>query len=145
MKKNYIFCAVIGVILASTVYYFNGVLVMLSVLLIYMMLSRIILKQRAAILRQRSEWKANPIPPKLELFEAFFWHQLISQQNWYLDNIYSMQDIKSLINQYKTAIATVWCEQASSYEEKLRTSRKLERHLNLLTYALEYKRISENA
>ena len=104
MKKNYIFCAVIGVILASTVYYFKGVWVMLSVLLIYMMLSRIILKQRAGILRQRSEWIANP-----------------------------------------TSIATVWCEQASAYEEKLRTSRKLERHLNLLTYAIEYKRISENA
>nr|QIM10515.1 hypothetical protein PlAlph_4070 [uncultured Alphaproteobacteria bacterium] len=90
------------------------------------------------IQKQRNAWKANPIPPDIEQFDQFFWQQLISQQNWYLENIYTKDDIKSLIGQYADKIQRTWEDQTIHLQKRMETVKLYMQRINSLTYYLDY-------
>lgn len=91
-----------------------------------------------SILRQRAEWKASPVPPEISEFDAFFWEQLISQQEWYLENIYTNEDIKSLITQYTDKIRSVWNDNSILLQKKMEMVKMYMARINSLAYYLEY-------
>lgn len=90
------------------------------------------------IVRQRAEWKAAPVPPEISKFDAFFWKQLISQQEWYLENIYTTDDIKSLIAQYTDKIRSVWSDNSLLLQKRMETVKMYMARINSLSYYLEY-------
>ncbi|MBR1648869.1 MAG: hypothetical protein IJ689_04645 [Alphaproteobacteria bacterium] len=92
------------------------------------------------IAAQRNMWKAHPIPAEIDLFDAFFWQQIISQQEWYLKNIYSKDEIKSLIRQYESRIQEVWDDENLDIDAKINKANIYSERLKSLQYHLDYTR-----
>lgn len=88
--------------------------------------------------KQRKQWKAAPIPPDIKKFDDFFWNLLISQQDWYLENIYTKDDIKDLISQYSAKISKIWADKDLGLQKKMEMVKTYMHRINLLIYHLDY-------
>ncbi len=87
---------------------------------------------------QRKAWLSNPIPPHVNEFDSFFWDLTINQQNWYLSNIYSKEDVISLINQYEEKIKELWKDSTDDLYDRIRDARDLEGKLLTLMYFVDF-------
>lgn len=88
--------------------------------------------------KQRKQWKAAPIPPDIKKFDDFFWNMLISQQDWYLENIYTKDDVKNLISQYSAKISKIWADNDLELQKKMEMVKMYMRRINSLIYHLNY-------
>lgn len=87
---------------------------------------------------QRKAWLSNPIPPHVNEFDSFFWDLTINQQNWYLSNIYSKEDVISLINQYEEKIKELWKDSTDDLYDRIRDAQDLEGKLLTLMYFVDF-------
>lgn len=87
---------------------------------------------------QRQEWLNNPIPPHVNEFDSFFWGLTINQQNWYLSNIYSKEDVISLINQYEEKVKELWRDSTDDLYDRIRDAQDLEGKLLTLMYFVDF-------
>ena len=87
---------------------------------------------------QRQEWLNTPIPPHVNEFDSFFWGLTINQQNWYLSNIYSKEDVISLINQYEEKIKELWKDSTDDLYDRIRDAQDLEGKLLTLMYFVDF-------
>lgn len=87
---------------------------------------------------QRKAWLSNPIPPNVNEFDSFFWDLTINQQNWYLSNIYSKEDVISLINQYEEKIKELWKDSTDDLYDRIRDAQDLEGKLLTLMYFVDF-------
>ena len=87
---------------------------------------------------QRKAWLSNPIPPYVNEFDSFFWDLTINQQNWYLSNIYSKEDVISLINQYEEKIKELWKDSTDDLYDRIRDAQDLEGKLLTLMYFVDF-------
>lgn len=133
---------VIGVLaaigLTSAVYFAAGFTYAACAAVICVCLIAAMIRQVLFIHKQREKWKAAPVPPDITKFDDFFWDLLISQQNWYLDNIYTKDDIKDLISQYSLKINKVWSDKNLGLQKKMEMVKMYMRRINSLIYHLNY-------
>ena len=87
---------------------------------------------------QRQEWLKNPIPPHVNEFDSFFWGLTINQQNWYLSNIYSKEDVISLINQYEEKLKELWRDSTDDLYDRISDAQNIEGKLLTLMYFADF-------
>ena len=87
---------------------------------------------------QRQEWLNTPIPPHVNEFDSFFWGLTINQQNWYLSNIYSKEDVISLIKQYEEKVKELWRDSTDDLYDKISDAQNIEGKLLTLMYFADF-------
>ena len=87
---------------------------------------------------QRQEWLKKPIPPHVNEFDSFFWELTINQQSWYLSNIYSKEDVISLIKQYEEKVKELWRDPTDDLYDKISNAQKLEGKMLSLMYFADF-------
>lgn len=101
--------------------------------------------QEQHIQKQRKQWRAAAIPPDISEFDKFFWDLLIRQQNWYLENIYTIDDIQSLIDQYTKKVQEIWSDKNIQLLEKVDMAKVYIHHASSLVYYLDYIELKDYA
>lgn len=89
-------------------------------------------------IKQRQKWLDNPIPPNVNEFDNFFWDLTINQQNWYLSNIYSKNEVISLINQYEEKIKELWRDSTEDLYDRIRDAQDIEEKILTLMYFVDF-------
>lgn len=136
MKKLIASCVALSVIVCAVVFFvINSVCFLIATILCCVFFSGFTVLQYN-ISEQREEWIKNPVPAKMEVFDAFFWKLVIAQQDWYLENIYTEKDIRSLISQYEQKIISIWSDTNCDVEHKVRLSEVYTDRIKSLCYSL---------
>lgn len=138
MKATILIGVFAAVFFTGAVYFSAGSTYAVYTAVVCMCLVIAMIRQVLFIDKQRKRWKTAPIPPDIKKFDVFFWNLLISQQDWYLENIYTKDDIKNLIGQYSAKISKIWADNDLGLQKKMEMVKTYMQRINSLIYHLNY-------